>query len=76
MLQFGEVVFLGFWVDVFDFRRLCPGVTHPQPLSRGEVEVLLFLLWMSEVERWCLLAFGGCEIQVYIKFKLSYIGNP
>ena len=21
----------------FDFRRLCLGVTHPQPLSRGEI---------------------------------------
>ena len=52
LLLFGEVVFLGFWVDVFDFRRLCLDVTHPRPLSRGEVEVLLFLLWMSDVERW------------------------
>ena len=24
-------------VDVFDFRRLCTDVTHPLPLSRGEV---------------------------------------
>ena len=29
---FGEVVFLGLWVDVFGFRWLCLGVTHPRPL--------------------------------------------
>ena len=40
-----EMFFLGgvclLWVDVFDFRWLCAGVTHPQPLSRGEVRVLV-----------------------------------
>ena len=38
---FGEVVFLGLWVDVFVFRWLCLGVTHPRPLSRGEVRALV-----------------------------------
>ena len=26
-----------FWAVAFDFRKLCADVTHPQPLSRGEV---------------------------------------
>ena len=46
LLLFGEEVFLVFsgarkylssFDDRFGFRRLCLGVTHPQPLSRGEV---------------------------------------
>ena len=41
MLLFGEEVFLGLRVDAFDFRRLCADVTHPRPLSRGEVRVLV-----------------------------------
>ena len=32
------------WVVAFDFRRLCTGVTHPLPLSRGEVWNAVFLL--------------------------------
>ena len=35
----------------FDFRRLCAGVTHPRPLSRGEVLDGAFLLVMSGL--WC-----------------------
>ena len=27
--------------DRFDFRKLCADVTHPRPLSRGEVRALL-----------------------------------
>ena len=36
---------------VFDFRRLCAGVTHPRPLSRGEVLDGAFFLVMSGL--WC-----------------------
>ena len=32
--------------DCFGFRKLCADVTHPPPLSRGEVEMLFFLLVM------------------------------
>ena len=31
---------------VFDFRQLCADVTHPPPLSRGEVQALFFFLVM------------------------------
>ena len=31
----------------FDFRKLCLGVTHPRPLSRGEIGMVLFYLEMS-----------------------------
>ena len=34
-------------MDAFDFRKLCAGVTHPQPLSRGEFWNADFLLVMS-----------------------------
>ena len=58
LLPFGEVVSAGFGVVVFDFRRQCSDVTHPQPLSRGEVGcfVLLgnewFVVWrISPLER-------------------------
>ena len=33
------------------FRRLCLGVTHPQPLSRGEIWDAVFLLVMSGLWR-------------------------
>ena len=33
------------------FRRLCLGVTHPQPLSRGEIWNAVFLLVMSGLWR-------------------------
>ena len=39
--KYCNVVFLELRVDVFDFRRLCSGVTHPRPLSRGEIGVQL-----------------------------------
>ena len=39
-LLFGEEVFLGLWVVAFDFRWLCIGVTHPRPLSSGEMGML------------------------------------
>ena len=35
--MFFEVGSVGLWVAVFDYRCLCAGVTHPQPLSRGEI---------------------------------------
>ena len=35
----------------FDFRRLCTGVTHPRPLSRGEIGKTRFLLVMSDLQR-------------------------
>ena len=38
-------------VVVFDFRRLCAGVTHPLPLSRGEILDGAFFLVMSGL--WC-----------------------
>ena len=41
LLLFGEEVFLGLWVTALVFRKLCAGVTHPRPLSRGEVRALL-----------------------------------
>ena len=53
MLLFGEEVFLVFGIvrrylsalgGCFDFRRLCAYVTHPLPLSRGEILGCLFLL--------------------------------
>ena len=44
---FGEVVFLGLRVTALVFRRLCLDVTHPRPLSRGEVCGACFLLVMS-----------------------------
>ena len=50
------------WVVAFDLRRLCAGVTHPRPLSRGEVlDADFFLIisgllcWNSPLER------GGLE---------------
>ena len=51
LLLFGDVVFLGLWVTTFDFRKLCLGVTHPRPFSRGEVWDAAFLLVMSGL--WC-----------------------
>ena len=39
--------FVGLWAAAFDYRCLCAGVTHPQPLSRGEVWMILFYLEMS-----------------------------
>ena len=48
-----EVFFLGgvclLWVVAFDLRRLCAGVTHPRPLSRGEVVMLLFYFVMRDL---------------------------
>ena len=44
LLLFFEVRFVGLRVDVFGFRWLCSDVTHPQPLSRGEVG-MLFSCW-------------------------------
>ena len=32
------------WVTALGFRRLCTGVTHPRPLSRGEVWNTVFSL--------------------------------
>ena len=34
-------------MDAFDFRKLCADVTHPRPLSRGEILGAAFLLVMS-----------------------------
>ena len=51
LLLFGEVVFLGLWVTVLGLRWLCAGVTHPRPLSRGEVCGAAFLLVVSGL--WC-----------------------
>ena len=31
-------------VDVFDFRKPCSDVTHPQPLSRGEIWMLFLFV--------------------------------
>ena len=44
LLLFDEEVFLGLWVTALGFRWLCSGVTHPLPLSRGEVRTL-FSCW-------------------------------
>ena len=41
LLLFDEVLSLRFWVTALGFRKLCADVTHPPPLSRGEVWVLL-----------------------------------
>ena len=38
-------------MDAFDFRKLCADVTHPLPLSRGEVWNAVFLLVMRGL--WC-----------------------
>ena len=38
-------------MDAFDFRKLCADVTHPPPLSRGEVWNAVFLLVMSDLWR-------------------------
>ena len=38
------------WGGCFDFRRLCTDVTHPRPLSRGEIWMLLFSLVNEWVE--------------------------
>ena len=35
--------------DRFDFRKLCADVTHPRPLSRGEVCSAAFFLVMSDL---------------------------
>ena len=35
--------------DRFDFRKLCTDVTHPRPLSRGEVCSAAFFLVMSDL---------------------------
>ena len=35
--------------DCFYFKLLCADVTHPQPLSRGEIEILLFYLKMNDL---------------------------
>ena len=43
LLLFGDVVFPELRVAAFDFRKLCLGVTPPQPLSRGEVGMLFFV---------------------------------
>ena len=43
LLLFGDVAFVGFWWLLLIFRWLCTGVTHPQPLSRGENWIVLFL---------------------------------
>ena len=51
LLLFGEEVFLGLWVTALGFRWLCSGVTHPLPLSRGEIWDAAFLLVMSGL--WC-----------------------
>ena len=44
LLLFGEVVSVRFWVTTLEFRRLCADVTHPPPLSRGEIE-MMFSSW-------------------------------
>ena len=36
---------------VFDFRQLCANVTHPRPLSRGEIWMLFFFLVMRGLWR-------------------------
>ena len=38
--------------DCFDFRRLCAGVTHPRPLSRGEILDAAFFLIISGLLCW------------------------
>lgn len=40
LLLFFEVVSVRFWVTASGFRRLCADVTHPPPLSRGEIEMM------------------------------------
>ena len=42
LLLFDEVLSLRFWVTALGFRKQCTNVTHPQPLSRGEVKNLFF----------------------------------
>ena len=42
LLLFGDVVFPELRAAAFDYRCLCLDVTHPLPLSRGEIGVLLF----------------------------------
>ena len=48
--SFFEVGFVGLWAAAFDYRKLCAGVTHPQPLSRGEVWDDTFLFGNEDFE--------------------------
>ena len=43
LLLFGEEVSVRLQVVALDFRQLCADVTHPPPLSRGEIGMLLFI---------------------------------
>ena len=59
MRGMGGDVFAAVWrcgvswlrVVALGFRWQCADVTHPLPLSRGEVRVLIFLLKMSDLWR-------------------------
>ena len=62
-----EVVSVRLWVTALVFRKLCVGVTHPLPLSRGEIWDAVFLLVMSDLWRGCFPSREGIKGCVMVR---------